>query len=129
MIHEPMLPTPRCFTHASAYAPTVHPTAWPHVRRPSGAAALSAAEAALADKTAWEGCDGGMAAALARRGRLRIEAGGDWRAAEADARAAKELDSEAEEPRWLLAEIMYRSRRRQVADWRRDAISARARGE
>ena len=57
-----------------------------------------------------------MAAALARRGRLRLEAGGDWRAAEADAREAKEIDGEAEEPRWLLAEIMYRSRRRQVAD-------------
>ena len=57
-----------------------------------------------------------MAAALARRGRLRLEAGGDWRAAEADARKAKEIDGEAEAPRWLLAEIMYRSRRRQVAD-------------
>ncbi len=80
--------------------------------RPKPEEALASAEAALATPAVWGGAPAAHSAALARRGRLRLDAGADWRLVERDARAAIELDGSAEGPRWLLAEILWRSGRR-----------------
>lgn len=92
-------------------------------RRPDPREALALAESALADQSVWEGFPLALSAALTRRGQLRLQVEpDDWARAEQDARAAISLDATAESPRWLLAEILWRSKRKDDAEKELDEL-------
>jgi tetratricopeptide (TPR) repeat protein len=93
-------------------------------RRPSVEEALRHAEQALADTSAFGGFPLAHSAALARRGELLLEADGEsaWPRAEKDAREAIRLDPAAEAPRRLLAEILWRTERKDEAERELEAL-------